>query len=106
MLRYPRNWPAARAQQKGVDVALAIDFAAMAVDGAYDVGVIASTDTDLRPALEFVRRRYGNTRRVEVVAWNSPRSSSRLSVPGQNIWCHRLDRADYDSVADTTDYNM
>lgn len=87
-------------------MALAIDFAAMAVDGAYDVGVIASTDTDLRPALEFVRRRYGNTRRVEVVAWNSPRSSSRLSVPGQNIWCHRLDRADYDSVADTTDYNM
>jgi uncharacterized LabA/DUF88 family protein len=51
-LRYPAGWPETKPQQKGVDVALAIDFVTMAIDGQYDVGVIASTDTDLKPALE------------------------------------------------------
>ena len=49
-LRYPPDWPAQRAQEKGIDTALAIDFVAMAVDGHYDVGVIMSTETDLLPA--------------------------------------------------------
>ena len=57
-LRYPGDWPATRAEQKGVDVELAIDFIAGAIDGRYDVGVIFSTDTDLRPALEFVTDRF------------------------------------------------
>lgn len=63
------RWPPTdKAEEKGIDVALAIDFVAMAVEDKYDVGVIASCDTDLRPALEFVHRRFGETKRVEVVA--------------------------------------
>ena len=104
-LRYPPDWPRSKAQQKGVDVALAIEFVAYAIEGKYDVGVIASTDTDLIPALEFVRR-FAAQRRVEVAAWTSPRSRSRLSIPRSSIWCHWLDRTDYDSVADVTDYNI
>jgi len=46
-LRYPLNWPVERAQEKGIDVSLAVDFVVMAVRGEYDVGVIMSTDTDL-----------------------------------------------------------
>jgi len=103
-LRYPHDWPKSKPQQKGIDVALAIDFIALAIDGEYDVGVIASADTDLRPALEFVHRRYQGTRQVEVAAWRSRLTYARLSISGADIWCHWLRQADYDRVADLTDY--
>lgn len=102
-LRYPYNWPSVPAEEKGIDVALAIDFVVMAVEGQYDVGIIASTDTDLRPAIEYVIGKPGMT--VEVAAWHGSRSN-QLSAPGHHIWCHRLTRQDYDAVADSTDYNI
>ena len=105
-LRYPKDWPKARAEEKGIDVALAIDYVAMAVDGAYDIGVIMSTDTDLVPALEFTDQRFPHVRYPAVAAWRSPRSNRRLIVRGSNVWCHFLVRADYDAVADLTDYNL
>lgn len=105
-LRYPDDWPSSKAEQKGVDVALAVDFVALAIDGIYDVGVIASTDSDLKPALEYVRHKCSGRCHMEVVAWNNPLKRSRLSIPGYNIWCHWLERTDYDSIADLTDYNV
>lgn len=104
-LRYPRHWPEQRAQEKGIDVALSVDFVAMAVDGDYDVGVIMSTDTDMLPALEFTIKRYSGTRRVAVADWRSQNNTYRLLIPGYNLWCHHLYRADYDAVADFTNYN-
>ena len=53
-LRYPMDWPDSRAEEKGIDVALAIDYVAGAIDGVFDMGIICSTDTDLRPPLEYV----------------------------------------------------
>lgn len=106
MLRYSANWPNEKAQQKGVDVAIAIDFATCALDREYDVGIIASADSDLRPALEFVHKRLAATCHIEVAAWTSPQTKSRLSIPGTNIWCNWLSRNDYDSIADLTDYNI
>lgn len=105
-LRYSDNWPNEKPQQKGVDVAMAIDFVACAFDCEYEVGVVASADTDLRPALEFVYSRFATHCHIEVAAWTSPRTRSRLSVPGLKIWCHWLNRNDYDSIADLTDYNI
>jgi hypothetical protein len=106
-LRYPSDWPQTRAQEKGVDVALAIDFVQMALLGEFDVGVIMSTDTDLRPALEAVlhlRPLAGPT--CEVAAWTRPGCHGpRLSIPRARVWCHWLSEADYLSVADRTDYN-
>jgi hypothetical protein len=87
-----------------VDVALAVDFVALAIDDVYDVGIIASTDTDLRPALEFVLRKFPNQRDVEVASWWSEKRKVNLTVPGVFIWCHRLYRQDYDAVADLTNY--
>ncbi|HEX8001698.1 MAG TPA: NYN domain-containing protein [Mycobacteriales bacterium] len=101
-LRYPRRWPAEPAQEKGVDVALGIDFVRLAVQGAYDVGVLMSTDTDLVPALEAVLELTGV--RVEVAAWRAKRANPRLSVGHDKPWCHHLGRADYDAVHDPTDY--
>lgn len=105
-LRYPFSWPQRPAEEKGIDVALAIDFVMGAVDSAYDIGVIFSTDTDLRPALEVVAGRFGDTPRAEVAAWRSPTANRRLSVKTRSIWCHFLDQADYTAVHDTTDYNV
>lgn len=104
-LRYPPDWPAQPAQEKGIDTALAIDFVTMAVDAVYDIGVIMSTDTDLLPALEFTHTRYAATRPTAIAAWRSPQNNRRLSTPGYNIWCHWLRRPDYDTTADPTNYN-
>ncbi len=104
-LRFPHGWPNQRAEEKGIDTALAVDFVAMAVDGAYDTGVMVSTDTDLLPALEFTHNRYPGSRHAVVAAWRSSGSNRRLSIPGLNIWCHWLYQSDYDAVADPTDYN-
>lgn len=104
ILRYPFDWPTSKHQEKGIDVALAIDFVALAIDGAYDVGVIASTDSDLRPALEYVYLKFGGRPRAEVMNWRSTTGARRLSVPGANIWCHWIERQDYDQIQDLTDY--
>lgn len=105
-LRYPYDWPKAKAEQKGIDVALAIDFVALAIDEEYDVGIIASTDTDLKPALEFVKRKCSDNCHIAVAAWSSPLTKSRLSLSGSNLWCHWLHKTDYNAVADLTDYNI
>ena len=101
-LRYPGDWPDRRAEQKGVDVQIAIDFIAGAIDERYDVGVIFSTDSDLRPALEFVADRFDRYPRAEAAAWRGPGNNRALSV--QKSWVHYLNYDDYLAVRDRTDY--
>lgn len=82
-LRYPSDWPKTKAQEKGVDVALAIDFVTMPIDDLYDVGVIGSTDTDLRPAMEYVHNKFRGRKRVEVLNWDGGKKRTRrLGIPG------------------------
>ena len=100
-LRYPRGWPAVRPQEKGVDVALAVDVVRLAVEGAYDVGIVMSTDTDLVPALEAA---VALGVHVEVAAWAGPSANRRLSLGGDLPWCHHLRRDDYLATHDPTDY--
>jgi uncharacterized LabA/DUF88 family protein len=98
-LRYPKAWPVEAAQEKGIDVALAVDFVRLACEDAYDVGVLVSRDTDLVPALEAVRDLNGH---VEVATW---KGASRLRFPDSQLpWCHYLDAADYEACRDDTDY--
>lgn len=105
-LRYPADYPKSRAEEKGIDVSLAVDFVMGAVKGWYDVGVIMSLDTDLRPALEAVANELHGVR-VEVAAWQSPNGFSRkLTVKGMNIWCHWLGPDVYAVVQDSTDYTQ
>lgn len=99
-LRYPRTWPDQPAQEKGVDVALAVDFVRLALQQKYDVGILFSADTDLLPALETVVELQ--LARVEVAAWTK---AFRLRFAGTALpWCHHLTRSDYLSVADPTNY--
>ena len=103
-LRYPPDWPKTPAQEKGIDVALAIDFVTLAINGDYDVGVIMSTDSDLQPALEFVRGHNPGHLHVAVAAWGVQGKDQRLRLPNATLWCHWLSQADYEAVADQTNY--
>ena len=99
-LRYPSGWPQVPPQEKGIDVALAVDFVRLAVERAYDVGILASLDSDFLPAIETVVDL--KLARVEVASWIT---TFRLRLPGRNLpWCHHLDRDDYRAVLDGTDY--
>ncbi|MFN0096507.1 MAG: NYN domain-containing protein [Dehalococcoidia bacterium] len=104
-LRYPVGWPNAggrRPEEKGIDVALAVDLTRMAQEGLYDTAILCTVDSDLAPAIEDVLNRTG--RSVEVAAWRSKGHRHRLSLDGRNLWCHWLQRSDYDLVRDDTDY--
>ena len=78
----------------------------MAIKREYDVAIVLSTDTDVKPALEAVTALDGDPYpRCEVAAWSSRASHSRrLSIHGANLWCHWLDENDYNTVADSTNY--
>ncbi|MCX6071522.1 MAG: NYN domain-containing protein [Chloroflexi bacterium] len=100
-LRYPQSWPREKAQEKGIDVALAVDYVVLAEKGRFDVGIIVSNDTDLRPAVEHVQSLAG--RSVEIAVWLG---THPLDQPSKTLWCHKLSRQDYDQIADLTDYNI
>lgn len=110
-LRYPYGWPdgcgAEKPEEKGIDVSLAIDFAAMAVRGQYDVGVIFSGDSDLKPALEFVSS-YDVNAKAEAAAWLPPKRMKlhpqRLTLDRRSLWCHNLNEVDFEAVRDDQDF--
>lgn len=81
---------------------MALDIAVGALQGNYDVGVIVSADTDLVPALE---RALDAGVRIETATWSGENGGNRpLHVPGQRLWNHRLERAEFDRVRDNTNY--
>lgn len=106
-LLYPRDWPKQKARQKGVDVELAIDVVALALGGEYEVGIVASTDTDLVPAIEAVYRLRGSdaTPRICVIGYEGlPKQLRMKDQHDRNLYCFRLSRTDYEAVQDSTDY--
>jgi hypothetical protein len=109
-LRYPRDWPKAKEQEKGVDVQLAIDYVMWAYEDKYDVGILFSGDTDQKPSLLAVEKLKG-PKAIEVAAWRPRqgypiRVSLRGSGSGSNVEppCHMIENDLYDRVADLTDY--
>ena len=103
-LRYPPARPTSDAEEKGVDVQLAIDAMVMAVRNEYDVAIIASADTDLLPVVEGLLALKAETGKpdVAVVAWAG--LSRHLRVDGVPVrW---IGRRDYDAIRDRTDYNI
>ncbi|MCY4114475.1 MAG: NYN domain-containing protein [Chloroflexi bacterium] len=104
-MRYPLNYLHLLAQEKGIDVELSIDVVAGAIDRTYDVGIVFSRDSDIRPAIELVVNRFVQLPRLELASWSSPTSTRPIPVRAQrNVWCHSPDQLDNVAVADPTDY--
>ncbi len=100
------DWPTRPPRQKGVDVELATDVFRLA-GGAYDIGIVASFDTDLIPAIEavYAARGTADTPRICVVGFAA--SSKRLRLPdarGPRLYCFYLNEADYLTLRDPTDF--
>jgi len=57
-----------RYREKGIDVKIATDLIAGAVDDKYDTAVLVSSDTDLIPAIDWIRRRFN--KKVEYVGFS------------------------------------
>lgn len=112
-LQYPYGWPDAslpgeKPREKGIDVALAIDFVRLAIEDRYDVGVLVSGDTDLKPALEAVYDYKGPAGpRPETAAWSVPGvHSTRLAIQPRKLWCHWMERKVYQAMVDPIDYSL
>ena len=56
-----------RIREKGVDVKLAVDLVIGAADNLYDVAIIVSSDTDLIPAIKYVKT--GKKKMVEYIGF-------------------------------------
>ncbi|MFA5945934.1 MAG: NYN domain-containing protein [Patescibacteria group bacterium] len=57
-------------REKGIDVKIAVDLVAGAVDNKYDTAILVSSDTDLVPMVDWVRFRL--KKRIEYVGFSIP----------------------------------
>ncbi len=95
-LRYRQGLPP---QEKGIDVALAVDLVHLAYRKQYDALVVFSGDTDLLPALELVvSLRLGH---VEVACWSGAKPLRFAS--SNRPWCHFLNQDDWADAAEDWD---
>ncbi|WP_440657195.1 hypothetical protein ACAD35_03001 (plasmid) [Clavibacter nebraskensis] len=97
-LRYPRDWPDEPAQEKGIDVLLAIQVVQAALNTAADILIVATRDTDIVPALELVQS-TGNTR-LELATWKG-QSELKFSPQPKGVL---LDQSHYMKSRDTVNY--
>lgn len=80
-------------QEKGVDVALAVDLVNDALSGKFDAQIVFTSDTDMMPAIELLY--YGiDQAHVEIACWST---ANRLRLPGANTspFCHFLNDTDF-----------
>ncbi|MEU8631131.1 NYN domain-containing protein [Amycolatopsis sp. NPDC048633] len=99
-LKYPPSWPSKPAQEKGIDVLVALNVVKAAADPAYDVVVLASHDTDLEPALEMaVSERRA---KIETAGWQGSRV---LRIAGgRRLWHTALNGGDMVKTRDRRNY--
>lgn len=66
-LRYPEEWPAKPAQEKGIDVLLALRLVQAAQNHEADILILATHDTDLEPAVAMAES-FGSVQ-IETAGW-------------------------------------
>jgi uncharacterized LabA/DUF88 family protein len=93
------------ADEKGVDIRLALDVLKLALEDAYDVAVVFSQDQDLTevageiPVIARAQRRWI---RIACAFPDGPASANHRGVNGTQ-WI-RIDKATYDACIDPFDY--
>jgi uncharacterized LabA/DUF88 family protein len=104
----PVRYGGAGPREKGVDVEIAIDFVRLALDDAYDVGILLSADTDLVPALQFVADRYPAKRLITVgyAPDTGCQAPAPLDLPRGTVERRYMTRRDFERVRDDTDYYL
>jgi len=58
-----------RSREKGIDVKLASDLLIGALDDKFDIAIVVSSDSDLTPAFDIVRKRFN--KKIEYVSFSS-----------------------------------
>ena len=101
-LRYPPDYPARAAVEKGVDVELAVNAIEASLRGRCDVAIVFSHDTDLLPVPEAIARLLG-PHRVETASWVSPTFRGRLRPKGP-VFNHAIGRRVFDLVQTPVNY--
>jgi uncharacterized LabA/DUF88 family protein len=77
-------------REKGIDVKIAIDLMAGALDDKYDAAIIVSSDTDLVPAIDWIRFRC--KKQMEYVGFSIPDITKRTNgVRPTNALMNRTD---------------
>lgn len=99
-LRYPSGWPNHPAQEKGVDVLVALQLVKVVEHRRHDVVILAAHDTDLEPALELAAT--SGQAKVETAGWAHCR---RLMVPGRRLWHTTLGEQEFREARDLRDYS-
>lgn len=93
-------------QEKGVDVLCALAAVRAAQDPSVDLVIVASSDSDLAPVLDEVRRL--GTAKIETFCWwdESRRIGYQIhpSDRSQPVWNTRLGEADFRACHDRTHY--
>lgn len=69
-------------REKGVDVQIAIDLVIGAVENVYDVAVVVGSDTDLIPAIRYIRSKG---KRVEYVGFSKSPSIGMIKESDDRI---------------------
>lgn len=102
-LRYPPGRPLVDAEEKGIDVQLAIDAMVMGVQGEYELAVLATTDTDLLPVVEGLVALKASTGKPDVAVIGWAGTSQKLEAGVPILW---IGRHDYEAVRNREDFNL
>ncbi|UIN31884.1 NYN domain-containing protein [Microbacterium binotii] len=68
-LRYPRDWPTSKAQEKGVDVMLALAVVRCALARSCDRVLVSTRDTDILPAIDMAEVEHPGA--LGLVSWDA-----------------------------------
>lgn len=72
-----------RLREKGIDVKLATDLIVGAVDDHYDTAIIVSSDSDLIPAIDWVRHR--RKKKIEYIGFSIPDKKDPLNSTNPSL---------------------
>ncbi len=72
-----------RLREKGIDVKLATDLIVGAVDNQYDTAIIVSSDSDLIPAIDWVRHR--RKKKIEYIGFSIPDEKDPLKSTNPSL---------------------
>jgi uncharacterized LabA/DUF88 family protein len=93
------------AEEKGIDIRLAVDVIRMALRREYDVALVLSQDQDLSEVADEIRhiaREQDRWLRIASAFPFSPTMRNRRGI-NKTDWIH-IDRATYDAALDPVDY--